>query len=155
MIFYFNFSPPEHLDTLRMSFSSSEVVWTVCEIRVACEVLCMRDSYYVWLGMPGSRRMGNLAAAFANRFGSDPTTATTLLAESGNEESGARIARRLTQKTGMAMFVSYNVAAGGDAIMLEAVMRKAVEYVAGLVASADAAAAATTAAAADADADAT
>ena len=104
-------------------------------MRVACEVLCMRDSYYVWLGQPDSRSMGSLAAAFGSRISGGLPSTTELI---GGGDDSAGIAKRLTQRTGKAMFVSCNVASD-EARFMDMVQCRVVAYVASLVDSADAA----------------
>ena len=104
---------------------------------VACEVLCMRESYYVWVGQPENHSMGSLAAAFGSRISGGLPSTTELL---GGGEDSASIAQRLTQRTGKAMFVSCNVASS-EARFMDMVQRRVVAYVATLVDGAAAASA--------------
>eukprot|EP00753_Platysulcus_tardus_P022510 PLAT9721.2.p1 GENE.PLAT9721.2~~PLAT9721.2.p1 ORF type:complete len:269 (+),score=130.37 PLAT9721.2:117-809(+) len=88
----------------------------------AAQVLCMKGSYFVWVGGDdGSARLQDMVVAVASRFSPAPMLSPLL---GGESEFGGRLASTLTLLTGCEVFASVNLAAPSPE--LEAVVLKGV-----------------------------
>lgn len=82
----------------------------LCELPLRCSVVGMDRSLYVWLGKAGDERMGDLALAMKlPTAGSADRTVASRVIGAMEDEVSLGMARRLSQRLGIAVWLSYNL----------------------------------------------
>lgn len=91
------------------SFKFHDFVIKVGEIKFACQTIRLPTSLYLWIGDVNEEKMNDLSYAFTSNY--DPLPVATKLIGSTADSSSCNIAKRLTKKCGMPVYVSFNVTA--------------------------------------------
>jgi len=101
----------------------------VADVRVCFQIVMMKDSCMVWVGT-AQAAMGHLDLAMSTHMDSVPTH-TTLLGD-GGDGVGASLSKMLAMKTGLQVFVSWNLP-GTQQLLESAVKKRLVEELSKLV----------------------
>ncbi|CAD6227204.1 GSCOCG00006011001-RA-CDS [Cotesia congregata] len=96
-------------ELLPSSFKFYDFDIKVGEAKFACQTIRLPTSLYLWIGHVNDEKMLDLSYAFMSVYDSLPVA--TKLVGSTDDSSSSNIAKRLTKKCGMPVYVSFNVTA--------------------------------------------
>ncbi|XP_012256373.2 proteasome assembly chaperone 4-like [Athalia rosae] len=108
------------VELLPCSFKFHNFLTEVGEVKMSCQIIKMRDSFYVWVGNYNNNVMNHLSLALVSNYEKVPIS-TTLLGSVADSTS-TNMAKRLAKKLGMPVYVSFNIEA--DNLSMPAIEKK-------------------------------
>ncbi|XP_076757254.1 proteasome assembly chaperone 4 [Xylocopa sonorina] len=97
----------EELSEPECSFKFHDFTVKVGDLSVACHIIKMENCVYVWVGDLNQNAMNDLSFAIGSPYEKEPL-ATKIMGPIANESSTS-LAKRLSKKLSMAVYVSFNV----------------------------------------------
>lgn len=97
-----------------------EFVAKVGDLSISCHVIKMENSLYLWVGDYNENAMNDLSFAIKSPYEKEPLT-TKIMGSIANEFSTS-LAKRLSKKLSIAVYVSFNVQV--DNLSLPAIERR-------------------------------
>ena len=98
-------------ELLPCSFQFHDFQDKVGEVSVACQIMKMDSSLYLWVGDYNNRNMTNLALAFSMENKGKQNVVTTQIMGPIADVMSTNLASRLSKKTGKPVYVSFNLVA--------------------------------------------
>lgn len=107
-------------DLLPCSFMFHEFVTKITDVNIACQIIKMEDSLFLWVGDCNNPNMDDLSFALVSN--SDKRPIATKIMGTVADATSTNMARRLTMKLGKPVYVSFNITA--DNITLPGIERR-------------------------------
>ncbi|XP_046740326.1 proteasome assembly chaperone 4-like [Diprion similis] len=113
---------PKNIDPelVTCRFKCCNILTEVGDIKISCQMIKMKDSYYIWVGDFGDGVMNDLSLALISNYQKVPIS--TKLLGSAIDSTSNNIAGRLATKLGKPVYVSFNIKT--DKLSLPAIEKK-------------------------------
>ncbi|XP_046630001.1 proteasome assembly chaperone 4 [Neodiprion virginianus] len=113
---------PKNIDPelVTCSFKCHNILTIVGDIKISCQIIKMKDSYYIWVGDIVDSVMNDLSLALISDYEKVPIS--TKLMGSAIDSTSINMAARLATKLGKPVYISFNIKT--DKLSIPAIEKK-------------------------------
>ncbi|XP_017798037.1 PREDICTED: uncharacterized protein LOC108579105 [Habropoda laboriosa] len=97
----------EEVEKTECSFKFHDFTTTIDDSSIACHIIKMENCLYIWIGDSNENAMNDLSFAISSPYEKYPLT-TKIMGSISNEAS-SNLAKRLSKRLSMVVYVSFNV----------------------------------------------